>query len=126
MRSSASSSSLFTCLLTVFTPQYAVPSVAPSSVWDGDAWSVQMASVAPATPGVEGEVVVGQVRPSSISKYFSVLYYLQCQGCKTLQFFYQNPVDDIKIGFPPVRVNTEEEVNCVVALVTEKAEEFNR
>ena len=47
-------------------------------------------------------------------------------GCKTLQFFYQNPVDDIKLGFPPVRVNTDEEVNCVVALVTEKADEFNR
>ena len=45
-------------MLTVFTPQYAVPSVAPSSVWDGDAWSVQMASVAPATPGVEGEVII--------------------------------------------------------------------
>ena len=119
-------SSLFPCVLTVSTVQCAVPSVAPSSVWDGDAWSVQMASVAPATPGVEGEVVVGQVRPSSMSKYFSVLYHLQCQGCKTLQFFYQNPVDDIKIGFPPVRVNTEEEVNCVVALVTEKAEELNR
>ena len=58
--------------------------------------------------------------------YFFLLYQLHCQGCKTLQFFYQNPVDDIKIGFPPVRVNTEEEVNCVVALVTEKAEEFNR
>ena len=47
-------------------------------------------------------------------------------GSKTLQFFYQNPNEDVKIGFPPVRVETDEEVNCVVALVAEKAEDFNR
>lgn len=41
-----------------------------------------------------------------------------------LLFFYQSPLEDIKIGFPPVRVNTDDEVNCVVALVTEKAEDF--
>ena len=40
------------------------------------------------------------------------------------EFFYQSPLEDIKIGFPPVRVNTDDEVNCVVALVTEKAEDF--
>ena len=43
-----------------------------------------------------------------------------------LQFFYQNPAEEIKIGFTPVRVTTDEEVNGVVALVTEKAEEYNR
>ena len=47
-------------------------------------------------------------------------------GPKVLQFFYQNPADDIRIGFTPVRVTTDEEVNGVVALVTEKAEEYNR
>ena len=69
----------------------------------GNCTSVQMASVDPATP----VVYVGQ-------------------GSKPLQFFYENPLTDIKIGFPPVRVNTEEEINCVVALVSEKADEFNR
>ena len=79
------------------------PSVGPGSVWEGNCTSIQMASVDPSAP-------------------------VECvgNGSKTLQFFYQNPLDDIKIGFPPVRVNTEEEVNCVVSLVTEKAEEFNR
>ena len=48
------------------------------------------------------------------------------QGPKVLQFFYQNPAEEIKIGFTPVRVTTDEEVNGVVALVTEKAEEYNR
>ena len=80
-----------------------IHSVNPGSVWEGDCTSVQMASVDPTSPGE----IIGQ-------------------GEKTLQFFYQNPLDDIKIGFPPVRVDTEEEVNYVVALVTEKAEEFNR
>ena len=82
-----------------------IPSVGPASVWEGDYTSVQMASVDPATP-VE---VIGDP-----------------EGSKTLQFFYQSPLEDIKIGFPPVRVNTDDEVNCVVALVTEKAEDFNR
>ena len=82
-----------------------IPSVGPASVWEGDFTSVQMASVDPATP-LE---VIGDP-----------------EGTKTLQFFYQSPLEDIKIGFPPVRVNTDEEVNCVVALVTEKAEDFNR
>ena len=82
-----------------------VASVAPEScqVYSNGGCSVQLASVCPTTPGT----VVGS-------------------GPKILQFFYQNPVDDIKISFPPVRVTTEEEVKCVVALVTEKAEEFNR
>ena len=48
------------------------------------------------------------------------------QGPKVLQFFYQNPAEEIRIGFTPVRVTTDEEVNSVVALVTEKAEEYNR
>ena len=48
------------------------------------------------------------------------------QGPKVLQFFYQNPAEEIRIGFTPVRVSTDEEVNGVVALVTEKAEEYNR
>lgn len=78
-------------------------SIMVSSVYNDGGCSVQMASVCPTTPGE----AIGQ-------------------GPKVLQFFYQNPVDDIKIGFPPVRVTTEEEVNCVVALVTEKAEEYNR
>ena len=97
-----------------------IPSVGPASVWEGDYTSVQMASVDPSTP-LE---VIGDP-----------------EGSKTLQFFYQSPREDIKvriiiiiiiitiiikIGFPPVRVNTDEEVNCVVALVTEKAEDFNR
>ena len=82
-----------------------IPSVGPASVWEGDYTSVQMASVDPTTP-VE---VIGDP-----------------EGSKTLQFFYQSPLEDIKIGFPPVRVNTDDEVNCVVALVTEKAEDFNR
>ena len=43
-----------------------------------------------------------------------------------LQFFYQNPAESIRIGFTPVRVTSDEEVNSVVALVTEKAEEYNR
>ena len=47
-------------------------------------------------------------------------------GPKILQFFYQNPVDGIKIGFPPVRVTTSEELECVMALIEEKAEVFNR
>merc|ERR1719204_1261440 len=81
-----------------------VASVAPASVWEGDYTSIQMASVDPATPF---EFMIGT-------------------GSKTLQFFYQNPNEDVKIGFPPVRVETDEEVNCVVALVAEKAEDFNR
>jgi len=85
-----------------------IGSVAPSScvvssVYNDGGCSVQLASVCPTTPGE----IVGN-------------------GSKVLQFFYQNPIDDIKIGFPPVRVSTDEEVNCVVALVTEKAEEYNR
>ena len=48
------------------------------------------------------------------------------QGPKVLQFFYHNPAEEIRIGFTPVRVTTDEEVNGVVALVTEKAEEYNR
>ena len=81
-----------------------VASVGPAScqVYSHAGCSVQLASVCP-SPGT----VVGV-------------------GPKILQFFYQNPKDDIKIGFPPVRVTTDEEVNCVVALVTEKAEDFNR
>ena len=82
-----------------------IPSVGPASVWEGDFTSVQMASVDPATP-LE---IIGDP-----------------EGSKTLQFFYQSPLEDIKIGFPPVRVKTDDEVNCVVALVTEKAEDFNR
>jgi len=78
-------------------------SIMVSSVYNDGGCSVQLASVCPTTPGE----AVGQ-------------------GPKVLQFFYQNPIDDIKIGFPPVRVTTDEEVNCVVALVTEKAEEYNR
>ena len=48
------------------------------------------------------------------------------EGPKVLQFFYQNPAESIRIGFTPVRVTSDEEVNSVVALVTEKAEEYNR
>ena len=79
-------------------------SIQVMSVYNDGGCSVQqLPSVLPATP----TEVVGR-------------------GPKLLQFFYQNPVDDIKVGFPPVGVTTNEEVNCVVALVTEKAEDYNR
>jgi hypothetical protein len=42
-----------------------------------------------------------------------------------VQFFYRNQATDTSMVFPPVRVNTDEEVKYVVALVTEKAEEYN-
>ena len=48
------------------------------------------------------------------------------KGSKVVQFFYQNPTDGMRTGFPAVQVATEEEVRCVVALVTERAEEFSR
>ena len=48
------------------------------------------------------------------------------EGPKVLQFFYENPVESIRVGFTPVRVTSDEEVNGVVALVTEKADEFNK
>ena len=43
-----------------------------------------------------------------------------------LQFFYENPAESIRVGFAPVRVTSDEEVKGVVALVTEKADEYNK
>ena len=43
-----------------------------------------------------------------------------------LQFFYENPAESIRVGFTPVRVTSDEEVKGVVALVTEKADEYNK
>ena len=48
------------------------------------------------------------------------------EGPKVLQFFYENPAESIRVGFTPVRVTSDEEVNGVVALVTEKADEYNK
>ena len=48
------------------------------------------------------------------------------EGPKVLQFFYENPAENIRIGFTPVRVTSDEEVKGVVALVREKADEYNK
>ena len=48
------------------------------------------------------------------------------EGPKVLQFFYENPAESIRVGFTPVRVTSDEEVKGVVALVTEKADEYNK
>ena len=48
------------------------------------------------------------------------------KGPKVLQFFYENPAESIRVGFTPVRVTSDEEVKGVVALVTEKADEYNK
>ena len=45
-------------------------------------------------------------------------------GSKCLQFFYENPQDGEKIAFKPVYVDNDEEVQCVVALVAERAAEY--
>jgi hypothetical protein len=46
------------------------------------------------------------------------------QGSKCLQFFYESPEDGEKIAFKPVYVDNDEEVHCVVALVAERAAEY--
>lgn len=46
------------------------------------------------------------------------------QGSKCLQFFYESPGEGEKIAFKPVYVDNEEEVQCVVALVAERAAEY--
>ena len=48
------------------------------------------------------------------------------EGPKVLQFFYENPAESFRVGFTPVRVTSDEEVKGVVALVTEKADEYNK
>jgi len=48
------------------------------------------------------------------------------EGPKVLQFFYENPAENIWIGFTPVRVTSDEEVKGVVALVRERADEYNK
>jgi len=48
------------------------------------------------------------------------------EGPKVLQFFYENPAESIRVGFTPVRVTSDEEVKGVAALVTEKADEYNK
>ena len=47
-------------------------------------------------------------------------------GSRTLQFFYRDTGAGTKLCFPPVRVTTELEVDCVAALLREKAEQFHR
>ena len=47
-------------------------------------------------------------------------------GSRTLQLFYRDTGAGTKLCFPPVRVNTELEVDCVAALIREKAEQFHR
>ena len=46
------------------------------------------------------------------------------QGNKCLQFFFENPMDGTKIGFNPVYVQNDDDVNYVVALVNEKAGDY--
>jgi len=102
----------------------------PVSVQPNDVGSVQSVhSVQPFSSQVNSVFRSGQ-SAASVHQLPSVSPATQNEavghGPKVLKFFYQNPVEQIKVGFTPVRVTTDEEANGVVALVTEKAEEYNR
>jgi hypothetical protein len=79
-------------------------SVMPASVYNNMA-SVQLLDSVPPPPGT--------VQPNQVGR-----------GSKCLQFFYENPQDGEKIAFKPVYVDNDEEVQCVVALVAERAAEY--
>jgi hypothetical protein len=78
----------------------------------------------------------GSVMPASVYPYMASVHVLDSvppgtaqpgqvgRGSTCLQFFYENPQDGEKIAFKPVYVDTEEDVQCVVALVAERAAEY--